>query len=97
MISEQLVHSFTRLALSPDPDLAVAALMIARVEYPRLNAGPYLDELDALGREAAKRVAAAPPLAADTPAHVDPEAYARVTALNDYLFREQRFVGNDVQ
>ncbi len=97
MVSEQLVRSFTRLALSPDPDLAVAALMIARVEYPRLDAGPYLDELDALGREAAKRVAAASSMAADTPAHVDPVAYARVTALNDYLFREQRFVGNDVQ
>jgi len=97
MISEQLVQTFTRLALSPDPDLAVAALMIARVEYPRLDAGPYLDELDALGREAARRVAAAPPVADDTPAHVDPDAFARVRALNDYLFREQRFVGNDVQ
>jgi regulator of sirC expression with transglutaminase-like and TPR domain len=97
MISEQLVHSFTRLALSPDPDLAVAALMMARVEYPRLDAGPYLDQLDVLGREAAKRVAAAPATAVDTPAHVDPEAYARVMALSDYLFREQRFVGNDVE
>lgn len=97
MISEQLVQSFTRLALSPDPDLAVAALMIARVEYPRLDAGPYLDELDALGREAAKRVAAAQPVADDTPVQVDPEAFARVTALNNYLFREQRFIGNDVQ
>ncbi len=97
MVSEQLVNSFSHLALSPDPDLAVAALMIARIEYPRLEAGPYLDELDSLGREAAKRVAAAPSMAADTPAHADPVAYARVTALNDYLFREQRFVGNDVQ
>jgi regulator of sirC expression with transglutaminase-like and TPR domain len=97
MISEQLVHSFARLALSPDPDLAVAALMIARVEYPRLDAGPYLDQLDALGHEAAKRVAAAPPMTDHTPAHADPEAYARVAALNDYLFREERFVGNDIQ
>ena len=40
---------FTRVALSPDPDLAVAALMIARVEYPKLDARPYLDELDTLG------------------------------------------------
>jgi regulator of sirC expression with transglutaminase-like and TPR domain len=98
VVSEQLVRSFTRLALSPDPDLAVAALMIARVEYPNLDAGPYLDLLDALGREAARRVAAAKPGHADeAPAHVDPQIYARVTALNDYLFREQRFVGNDVQ
>lgn len=98
MISEQLVQSFTRVALSPDPDLAVAALMIARVEYPKLDAGPYLDLLDTLGREAAGRVAAARPVAAaDAPSHVDPDIYARVTALNDFLFKEQRFVGNDVQ
>ena len=98
MVSEQLVQSFTRVALSPDPDLAVAALMIARVEYPRLDAGPYLDLLDTLGREAAGRVAAAASAAAaDAPPHVDPAVYARVTALNDFLFKEQRFIGNDVQ
>jgi regulator of sirC expression with transglutaminase-like and TPR domain len=86
------------MALSPDPDLAVAALMIARVEYPKLNAGPYLDLLDALGREAARRVESAQPRAADAvPAHVDPGIYARVTALNNYLFKEQRFAGNDIQ
>jgi regulator of sirC expression with transglutaminase-like and TPR domain len=95
VVSDHLVHSFTRVALSPDPDLAVAALMIARIEYPKLDAGPYLDELDALGREAAVRVAAARP-GGDVPAEADPDAYARVTALNDFLFKEQRFVGNDV-
>ena len=47
------------VALSPDPDLAVAALMIARIEYPKLDAGVYLDRLDELGRQAAARVAAA--------------------------------------
>src|SRR5262245_40156043 len=98
MVSEQLVQSFTRLALSPDPDLAVAALMIARIEYPKLDAGPYLDLLDALGREAASRVESAQPRAGDpAPALVDPGIYARVTALNNYLFKEQHFVGNDVQ
>ena len=96
VISEQLVHSFARVALSPDPDLAVGALMIARLEYPGLDAGRYLDQLDALGREAALRVSAARP-ESDTPVQVDPGVYARVSALNDYLFREERFVGNDVQ
>jgi regulator of sirC expression with transglutaminase-like and TPR domain len=94
MLREQLVQSFANIALSPDPDLAVAALMIARVEYPGLQAGPYLDELDALGRDAARRVAQAT-LDEETPEQVDPRAYARVMALNDFLFREQRFVGND--
>ena len=86
MSRQQLIHSFTHAALSPDPDLAVAALMIARVEYPKLDAGPYLDRLDALGREAARRVAAA-----------GPDTYARVRALNAYLFGELRFAGNQVQ
>src|ERR1700687_4800686 len=78
VVSEQLVRSFTRVALSPDPDLAVAALMIARVEYPKLDAGPYIDQLDAFGREAARRVAAAVIVAGDAPPRVDPDRYARV-------------------
>jgi regulator of sirC expression with transglutaminase-like and TPR domain len=97
VVSEQLVQSFTRVALSPDPDLAVAALMIARVEYPRLDARPYLEQLDALGREAANRVGQAIPDPAAVPPEVDPRAFARVTALNQYLFDELQFVGNDVQ
>ncbi len=98
VVSEHLVESFTRIALSPDPDLAVAALMIARLEYPGLDAGPYLELLDSLGRDAAQRVADARPRGGDeAPAHVDPDIYARVTALNDFLFREQRFVGNDIR
>ena len=59
VIPPRLVHSFTHAALSPDPDLAIAALMIARVEYPKLDAGPYLDRLDSLGLEARRRVAQA--------------------------------------
>jgi regulator of sirC expression with transglutaminase-like and TPR domain len=97
MSRQQLINSFTHAALSPDPDLAVAALMIARVEYPKLEAGPYLDRLDVLGREAERRVAAAAALAADAPPRVDPDAYARVKALNAYLFGELRFAGNQVQ
>ena len=97
MIKDQLVRSFTHAALSPDPDLAIAALMIARVEYPRLDAGPYLDRLDAIGREARLRVEGATPALSDARAHVDPSRYAQVMALNDYLFSELRFVGNNVQ
>jgi regulator of sirC expression with transglutaminase-like and TPR domain len=96
MIKGQLLHSFAQAALSPDPDLAVAALMIARVEYPRLDAGPYIDRLDAIGREARLRVAAALDRSAEAPVRTDPAAYARVMALNDYLFGELRFIGNSV-
>jgi regulator of sirC expression with transglutaminase-like and TPR domain len=71
--------------------------MIARIEYPSLDSGPYLDRLDALGQEARLRVAAAPIHAGDTPPRVDPDRYARVMALNEYLFKELQFVGNEVQ
>src|SRR5712692_7196184 len=97
MITQELVRAFTHAVLSPDPDLAIAALMIARVEYPTLDAGLYLDRLDALGREAKLRVEAAPLFPDDTPCRVDPERYARVVALNDYLFTELHFVGNNAQ
>jgi regulator of sirC expression with transglutaminase-like and TPR domain len=97
VVSEQLVKSFARVALSPDPDLAVGALMIATIEYPKLDARPYVDQLDRLGREAAARVADVTRTATDVPEHVDPDMFARVTALNDYLFGELGFVGNDVQ
>src|SRR5262249_9153583 len=92
----QLIHSFTHAALSPEPDLAVAALMIARVEYPKLDAGPYLDQLDAIGREAQTRVAAATIVDEAAPPGIDPERYAQVLALNGYLFGEMRFVGNEL-
>lgn len=97
MIRPQFVRRFTSAARSPDPDLAIAALMIARIEYPTLDAAPYLEHLDALGREARIRVSAAAIVPGDAPARVDPDRYARVMALNDYLFKELRFIGNEVQ
>jgi regulator of sirC expression with transglutaminase-like and TPR domain len=96
VLRDSVVKAFAHAANSPDPDLAVAALMIARVEYPRLDAGPYLDQLDALGREALRRVSEASLSRRDAPAGVDPLVYARVMALNDYLFGELRFTGNDL-
>jgi len=96
-IRDHFIRSFATAALSPDPDLAIAALMIARVEYPKLDAGPYLDQLDALGTEARRRVAAVSVVPGDAPPRVDPDRYARVMVLNEYLFNELRFVGNEVQ
>jgi regulator of sirC expression with transglutaminase-like and TPR domain len=94
VIKDKLIRSFTLAALSPDPDLAVAALMIARIEYPNLDAGPYLDRIDAMGREARLRVDGAAPR--DTPPRADPDDFARVMTLNNYLFDELHFVGNSV-
>ena len=94
MITSRLLHAFSQVALSPDPDLAVAALMIARVEYPELDAERYLAQLDVIGREAFRRLSmAARP--ANTPLDVDADRYAKVVALNAYLFGELRFSGNE--
>lgn len=94
MLSERFIQNFARIALSPDPDLAVAALMIARMEYPRLDAGRYIDRLDELGHEAERRVTGASRLPTDAPRFADPLMLAQVTALSDYLFLDERFVGN---
>ena len=97
MITPQFIRNFTSAALNPNADLATAALMIARIEHPRLDAGPYLDRLDALGHEAALRVSGAPVVPGDAPPRVDPKRYAEIMAINDYLFNELHFAGNEVQ
>lgn len=97
VISDAFVKEFTTLAHSQDPDLAVAALMIARVAYPDLDANAYLQQLDTLGREALLRVSSAAAPTQEIPPHVDPTLFARVVALNTFLFEEQRFIGNDTQ
>ena len=68
--------------------------MIARIEYPELDASRYVAQLDFIGDEAYRRLSAAE-LPADTPHNVDIERYAKVTALNAYLFEELGFVGNE--
>lgn len=99
VLRETLLREFTALAHSHDPDLAVAALMMSRVAYPALDVEAYLAQLDALGREAKRRVAEATGAGTtlEIPPHVDPEVFARIAALNDYLFGEERFAGNDAQ
>ena len=64
-------------------DLAGAAFAIARVEYPSLDAAPYLDGLARMGVEARERMARAGAGRLDA-----------VRAFNEYLYDEQGFVGN---
>jgi regulator of sirC expression with transglutaminase-like and TPR domain len=97
VISDELVKEFTALAHSPDPDLAVAALVMARVAYPNVDADAYLARLDALGREAKRRISEAAGTTLEIPPHVDPDVFARIAALNAFLFEDQRFAGNDAQ
>jgi len=82
---------------SPDPDLAGPALVMARLGYPHLDAEAYVARLDALGREALTRVSAATTTTHEIPPHVDPLVFARVAALNEFLFEDERFTGNDKQ
>ena len=71
------------------------ALLIARIEYPTLDVRPYLNKLDMLGREAGLRLGAATvTLGGRMPPRVDPERYARIVALNQFLFEELHFAGN---
>ena len=84
-LGEQLADAADR----PGPDLAAPAFLIARVEYPRLDPGPYLDRLDEMGDVALHRIA-------KDPGHDAPLA-ARVDTLNRYLFNELGFFGNREQ
>ena len=69
---------------TPGEGLARAALVIARLEYPRLDPAPFLDRLETLGRKAAARMGGA-------------DAAGRVAGLNALLFEEEAFAGNDSQ
>ncbi|HYU79612.1 MAG TPA: transglutaminase-like domain-containing protein [Vicinamibacterales bacterium] len=84
-LAEQLAAAADR----PGPDLAAPAFLIARVEYPKLDPGPYLDRIDTFGEAAFHRLAR-------DPGHDAPLA-ARVDALNRYLFNELGFFGNREQ
>lgn len=74
---------------SPGASLAQTALVIARIEYPRLDPDPYLTLLDRMG-EAARRA-----IERHITATGDTSTLGCVTALNGYLFGEQGFVGNE--
>jgi regulator of sirC expression with transglutaminase-like and TPR domain len=84
-LARQLVDAADR----PGPDLAAPAFLIARLEYPRLDPGPYLDRLDSMGEAALRRIGA-------DPGH-DAPLEARVDVLNRYLFTDLGFAGNRQQ
>jgi regulator of sirC expression with transglutaminase-like and TPR domain len=71
--------------LATEPiDLARAALVIAKLEYPHLDPAPSLQRLDELGASARDRVE-----------RCDcPTARARIGVLNRLLFEDEGFAGN---
>jgi regulator of sirC expression with transglutaminase-like and TPR domain len=88
-IHSTIVDALIDAALNDD--LAQAALLIARIEYPGLDPAPYLARLDALGEGARKRIQRW----VDETGDYSPAA--RLAGLNAYLFEEQGFVGNRAQ
>jgi regulator of sirC expression with transglutaminase-like and TPR domain len=87
-MKDSFITEFSKLAASPDNDLASPALMIARLECPLLNPAPYLDTLDAMGAAARERLMENGCLQ-DTR-----RSESAVDVLNAYLFEEERFTGN---
>jgi len=79
------LEEFTRLIALPEDglDLATAALVIAKQEYPDLDVEVYKDKLDRLAARARPALEAA----GDNP-------FAIIDRLNTFLFTEQGFRGN---
>ncbi len=80
---------FAALVAGPEEglDLAEAALLVACEEYPGLDPGLYLKQLDAMAAALRDRLPESPP-----GTDADPRTLAE--ALADYLFREQGFRGD---
>ena len=85
---KDIAHALTAASNAPGTGLAMAALVIARIEYPRLEVEPYLARLDGMG-DAARR---------SIERHIDQtgdsSTLSCIKGFNAYLFDEQRFVGN---
>jgi regulator of sirC expression with transglutaminase-like and TPR domain len=73
---------------APGTALAQAALVIARIEYPRLDASAYLERLEAMGEAAQGWIGRQVDETGDS------APLACVKGLNRYLFEDQGFVGN---
>ena len=71
---------------APGNDLLPAALAIARIEYPALEAQPYIDRIDEMGLRAAGRLG-----------ELSVHSSEAITAFNEYLYEEEGFAGNRAQ
>jgi regulator of sirC expression with transglutaminase-like and TPR domain len=82
-----VIDAFFQAAGGPEPDLATAALLLARIEHPMFDPAPYLERLDDIGRKARHHMAGIRGESCEA-------GKARVQALNEYLFTEMGFTGN---
>ena len=74
---------------NPGTSLAQMALVIARIEYPRLDPDRYLTRLDGMGDAARQAIERQVAKTGDT------STLGCISGLNAYLFEEQGFVGNE--
>jgi len=79
------IHRFTEIATTPDPDLASAALCIAKLEYPQLDTSKYQAQLDEMGSVAAARIATL---------GENPDTMSQISEISSYLFKQEGFTGN---
>jgi regulator of sirC expression with transglutaminase-like and TPR domain len=87
---KDLADELTTATNASGTEIASAALIIARVEYPRLEAEPYLTRLDQMG----EAVRHAIDEHADAAGETSPRAVVRT--LNEYLFEELQFAGSQM-
>ena len=87
-VHKDLAQALSTAAHAPGNSLAPAALLIARIEYPRLDIEAYLARLDAMGELARQAVQRRLERTADS------SQMACIKAVNEYLFEELHFVGN---
>lgn len=88
MLSDPWRDAFVGAARAQDDDLAVPALLMSRLEHREVDVSRYVARLDAMGREVRSRVAAS---------RLGPSLAAQAATINDYLFDELGFAGNDAQ
>mgnify|MGYP006125052889 FL=1 len=85
MLTPENIRHFSNAVRTPTPEIAPAALLLAKLEYSTLDIRPYLNQLEQLGAEASERVSSL----SDT---ADP--LAKATAISSFLFQEKGFHGN---
>ena len=83
-----LADALATASNAPGTELAEAALVIARLEYPQLDASAYLSRLDRMGDAARRRIER------QVDETGDGSTRSCIKGLNAYLFDDQRFVGN---
>ena len=80
----RVTEALLRAVNEPSESLAPAALAIAGVEYPALDATPYLQRLERMGEAAEGRMQR----------HLSASQHVRIATLNAYLYEELGFTGN---